>query len=128
MFEKYLTKFSKEQQEIEKQLAQSGTQVSNLEKCIDTTMTYASKLNTMWNAGDYNKKQRLQFLLFPEGMSYNRIKDECRTKRVNTVFLYISQLASILREKKSGNNGCKTDVAVFVGCAGLEPATPTLST
>ena len=56
----------------------------------------------MWNVGDYNKKQRLQFLLFPEGMSYNRITDECRTKRVNTVFLYISQLASILGEKKSG--------------------------
>ena len=45
----------KEQQEIEKQLVESGTQVSNLEKCIDTNITYASKLNTMWNAGDYNK-------------------------------------------------------------------------
>ena len=77
----------------------------------------------MWNVGDYNKKQRLQFLLFPEGMSYNRINDECRTKRVNTVFLYISQLASILGGKKSGNNGCKTDVAALVGVDGVEPPT-----
>ena len=123
MFDKYLDKFNKEKKEIEKQLAESGIQVSNLEKCIDTTMTYASKLNAMWNAGDYNKKQRLQFLLFPEGMSYNRINDECRTKRVNTVFLYIFQLASILGEKKSGNNGCKTDVAALVESIGVEPTT-----
>ena len=86
-------------------------------------MTYASKLNTMWDAGDYNKKQRLQFLLFPEGMSYNRIKDECRTKRVNTVFLYISQLASILGKTKSGDKGCKTDVAALVVWGGIEPPT-----
>ena len=50
MFDKYPTKFIKEKQEIEKQLAANGTQVSNLEKCIDTSMAYASKLNTMWNA------------------------------------------------------------------------------
>ena len=123
MFDKYRTKFINEKQEIEKQLGTNGVQVSNLEKCIDTTMTYASKLNTMWNAGDYSKKQRLQFLLFPEGMSYNRIKDECRTQRVNTVFLYISQLASVLGEKKSGNNGCKTDVAALVVWGGIEPPT-----
>ena len=90
MFDKYRTNLIKEKQEIEKQLVESGTLVSNLVKCIETSMTYASKLNTMWNAGDYNKKQRLQFLLFPEGMTYNRIKDKCRTKRGNTVFLYIS--------------------------------------
>ena len=64
MFDKYLTKLSKEKQEIEKQLGESGIQVSNLEKCIDTSMTYASKLNTMWNAGDYNKKKGCNFYSF----------------------------------------------------------------
>lgn len=54
MFDKYFDKFVQEKKEIEKHLAESGTQVSNLEKCINTTMTYASKLNTMWDAGDYN--------------------------------------------------------------------------
>ena len=32
--------------------------------CIDTIITYASKLNTTWNAGDYNKNKDCNFYSF----------------------------------------------------------------
>jgi hypothetical protein len=49
-------------------------------------------------------KQQIQFMLFPEGMSYNRKNDECRTPRINEVFLQIAEQAQELTQNKNGNN------------------------
>ena len=123
MFDKYRGKLVSEKAEIEKQLGSNGNQVSNLEKCVDTTMTYASKLNTLWDVADYSKKQQLQFLVFPEGMYYDKRNEQCPAPRVNSVFLYITHLADVLRKNKSGNNGYKTDVVALVESIGVEPTT-----
>ena len=56
----------------------SGKGVSNPGKCVDTALFFACNLATAWDLSDYAGKQTLQFLAFPEGMSYNREKDECR--------------------------------------------------
>ncbi|QIH33437.1 hypothetical protein [Sphingobacterium sp. DR205] len=37
-----------------------------------------------------NAKSCIQFLLFPKGLSYNKKTDECRTTRINLLFLYLS--------------------------------------
>ncbi|CAN5171303.1 hypothetical protein BH09BAC2_BH09BAC2_14820 [soil metagenome] len=84
-------------------------------------MSYADKLNTMWDSADYSQKQQLQNLLFPDGMYYSRKKDGCRTERVNAVFLCMSQLASILKENKNGENGSETNFPVLVELQGVEP-------
>ncbi len=38
----------------------------------------------------YIAKQRIRFLLFPEGITYNKKTDECRTPRINSVFAYVA--------------------------------------
>ena len=61
-------KLRQEKNEIEKHLASCENQMSNLEKSIDAMKSYAGKLNTMWDFADYNQKQQLQNLIFPDGM------------------------------------------------------------
>lgn len=68
----------------------------------------------MWDLADHNQKQQLQCLVFPDGMYYNRKKDACRTERVNTVFICISEMAGILHKNKSGNNSSKTIIPALV--------------
>ena len=121
MFDKYSDKYLEERNQIEKKLIECGGQLSNLDKCLDKVIAYASKLNAAWDSGDYNQKQQVQLLMFPDGMYYNRRKDECRTLRINTVFLYMSELAGILKENKNGNIGIKTYVPALVEPTGLEP-------
>ena len=123
MFDKYGSKFREEKKEIEKHLASFGNQVSNLEKSLDSVIGYAGKLNAMWDSADYCQKQKLQNLIFPDGMYYSRKKDECRTERVNSVFLCMSQLAGILEENKNGEKGFKTNFPASVGAHGFEPRT-----
>ena len=45
-------------------------------------MSYAGKLNTMLDSAQYNQKQQMQNLIFPDGMYYSGKKDECLTERV----------------------------------------------
>ena len=37
---------------LEKHLASCGNQVSNLERSVDAVLSYAGKVNTMWNSAD----------------------------------------------------------------------------
>ena len=114
MFQKFKAKFNAERVEISKHLAKNGKQVSNLEGCIDYAITMASKLAAQWDSSDYGDKQSLQNLVFPEGMTYNRKKDKCRTPRVNSIFSYIVGLASISDKNKNGNITLSSDVPAFV--------------
>ena len=118
MFDKYSVIYIEEKNAIEKHLASCGNQVSNLEKSLDAVLSYASKLDTMWDFADYSQKQQLQNLIFPEGMYYSKKKDICQIERLNAVFLCMSQLAGILKENKKGENSLETNFPVFVVRAG----------
>lgn len=104
MYEEYKAKFHEERVAITEKLASCGNKVSNLEKCVDEIINYASKLATTWELGGYAEKQKLQFSIFPEGILYNRKNDEYRTPRVNAVFRQMADLVRVLAEKENGNN------------------------
>jgi site-specific DNA recombinase len=123
MYEEYKPKFIAERNQITELLAKAGTGVSNLEKVVENVLTQATKLRATWDLGDYPTKQQLQFLVFPDGITYNRKNDECRTPRVNSVFLYMQQLQSILQKSKSGNTTSVEDVSALVENSGVEPLT-----
>lgn len=123
LFLRYKEKFITERREIETQLLQSDSRVSNLENLVEKVLHYATKLTSLWDLGGYTERQRIQFLIFPEGMTYNRKKDECRSPRVNSVFLYIAELARVLEQTKSGNKTKNSHVPALVEDIGVEPMT-----
>ena len=123
MFDKFKGKFIAERSEIYKSLAKNFKKVSNLELLIDNAITKASKLASLWDSSDYADKQMLQKLVFPEGMSYCRKTNECRTPRINSVFHYIADLTGISAKSKSGNITLSSDVPAFVENNGVEPMT-----
>jgi hypothetical protein len=53
-------------------------------------------------------------LVFPDGIRYNRKKDESRTESVNSVFFYIAQLARVLGKEKSEHKDRNISVSAFV--------------
>jgi site-specific DNA recombinase len=120
-FLKYDAKFKSEKMLLAKTMAISNKRVSNLDKVVNKAIEYSTKLNTIWACGDYHQKQQLQFLVFPDGILYNRKKDECRTERVNSVFSYISQLAWVLGKEKSGHKEENFSMSALVEPTGLEP-------
>lgn len=113
LYNKYAEKYTLEKKEIEQHLVNAAKQVSNLEECVDIAIGFASKLPFKWLSADYFTKQQIQFLVFPEGISYNKKTDECRTTRINSVFSYIAHLQQGLSQKKSGIPELNLDYAAL---------------
>lgn len=123
MFIRFKEKFVAERDEIVRNLSNHSTGVSNLEKSIKAALNYALKLAPAWDLGDYADKQRIQNLIFPDGVYYNRENDQCRTSRINSIFDCMARLAGVLQNKKTGNSTLESLVAGLVVWAGIEPAT-----
>ncbi len=123
IFEKSHKKLKLEKHEIEAHLTKPEMNASNPEKAIELALHLATKLNTLWDSIDYLQKQKLQNLVFPDGMNYNRKTDQCRTLRVNEAFLSIAELARVLDKIKTDNLDDVSGLSVSVGVDGFEPPT-----
>ena len=63
---------------------------------------YARNLSVYWASAGYYEKVQMQYWLFPEGISYSKKTDECRTKEIDSAMLYIALLTQDLGQKKTG--------------------------
>lgn len=123
LYTKYSEKFKLEKVEMEMGLLKTVKRVSNLQDCVKKALEFCSKLPTVWRLLPYKDKQIFQNLLFPEGICYNKKKGECRTTKINSVFLYIAQLAKDVAEIKKGMSKLIFDIPHLVGPVGIEPTT-----
>jgi site-specific DNA recombinase len=77
----------------------------------------------MWLAGEYQEKQRLQYLLFPEGLVYDKKNEVCRTTRIDSTFLTILLQSQALEQKKIGIPQLGLKYSDLVENIGVEPTT-----
>ena len=75
---------------------------SNLEKAIKKALRVASNLTELWTSGDLTQKKKLQNLVFPSGIGYDKLNGEVRTKKVNSIFASIPLISKDLAKIKSG--------------------------
>jgi site-specific DNA recombinase len=118
LYNKYVSKYVDEKKALQKELETASTKVSNLADCVNTAVDFALNLPKKWLSADYHTKQRLQFLLFPDGIWYDRETDRCRTSRINYVFSYIAYLKQLMIKKQRGIPELNLDyasLAVSVG-------------
>ena len=97
---------------------------SNLQKFVETIVTFSSKLSVGWTSSPVRAKENLQKLVFPSGINYNVKKEAFRTEKVNELFSINASLNSLSEDDIKENGGIKTTVSNLVGRTGFEPATP----
>jgi hypothetical protein len=51
------------------------------------------ELGFMWVSGDYYQRQKLQKLVFPQGLQYDKENDAYRTQKINSVCALITLLS-----------------------------------
>jgi site-specific DNA recombinase len=93
-FEKFSQKLIVEKQQIEASLGEDPKKLSNLEKYVAFSLKMCSEMGKMWVSGDYHAKQKLQKLVFPEGVAYDKENDDYRTQKANLVFTLITSLST----------------------------------
>ena len=73
---------------------------SNLELAIDKALNLSASLENIWTKGDL--KQKLQNLVFPSGLGYDKSNDRVRTPKVNAIFGSIPILTKEISNIKNG--------------------------
>jgi len=76
---------------------------SNLEKAIEKGLDMIQNISKTWCSSSYSIRQSLQYLIFPEGILYDKKKDTVRTTKINCLFASILCLARDAGENKKGN-------------------------
>jgi hypothetical protein len=92
-----------------------------LKKQWKNVFSLASNINELWGLADYDRKTRLQSLIFPEGILYNKEKDRVRTIRTNYLFAQIPSLVRLLDDSKKNDRCKKGSNSHWVVPPGIEP-------
>jgi site-specific DNA recombinase len=124
LYEKYKAKYESEITEMRQNLEKNSFDSSNLDKIVKKGITIAENVSQLWLSSDFSSKQKLQYLLFPEGILYNKEMDTVRTEKINSLFEEIPQLKQLLVSNKKGNLRKDCLEPDSVPRTGIEPAHP----
>ena len=89
---------------METELSKIGISISNLQKVINYVLEVCPKLRLIWEKLYLHGKRVLQNMIFPDGIRYDRKNDLYRTRRLNSFFTLIPELARLLRGNKKGDS------------------------
>ncbi|GAA4737709.1 hypothetical protein GCM10023229_15780 [Flavisolibacter ginsenosidimutans] len=123
-FDKFYGRYTKEREEIKEVLGKLTPQISSLKKSIEEGVTFSTKLATVWTSSPVSKKEKLQKLLFPDGIIYSKKNEAFRTEKVNSFFTLIADAAKGLGENKKGTNKVLPCLSPSAETEGFEPSIP----
>ena len=122
IYQKHSEKIRTEIAALSKETDMSQIDGSNLELAVSKCLTIAQNLSQAWVSAEYEQKQRLQKLVFPEGILYGKQKGVVRTPRVNSLFEAIPLLAVDSSKKKKADPSKNRLQSNKVPRTGIEPA------
>lgn len=124
LYDKYRLKYLDEKKQLEEENVKGDFKSSNLEKAVKNGLEILLDPLQLWVSCDYDDKQRLQYLLFPEGIRYDKENKRVRTPRVNSVVSLISSVARVSEENEKGYLVGSSLDSRFVERTGIEPVLP----
>ena len=122
LFEKLRNKYQIEKDDMVKMISteiSSSNLAMGTEKCLEI----AENISEVWTSSQFDDKRRLQNLIFPEGILYNKPKDTIRTPRINSLFSTIPILSRVSKENKRRNLKKNSLNSQLVVLTGIEPIT-----
>ena len=115
---------------LDKDIDQLNAEISHLEKnssnqvsTVNRAILTACKLEDLWKNGSYKNRQNLQYLVFPDGLIWDKETGKPRTIRENEALRLIRLLSGPYKMGEKKKTGKPCDLSGLVAEAGLEPAT-----
>ena len=79
-------------------------------------------IKSLWQKGSITLKKKLQKLIFPEGVIYDKINGAFRTPKINSVIAEISRLSGDLLLNEKGLKPVLSGQSLFAVKEGFEPS------
>ena len=86
--------------DIEAELEKYSLDLSNLDNKINSVLVTCSKLGSLWEKGDRETKKRVQDLIFPDGILWDRTIRNYRTENRNAFFDLLDRFSISYGNKK----------------------------
>ena len=126
LYNKYSIRYNDEIQLLNSELEKSDINSSNFEKAVEKCLEIAQNISSAWLSAGFENKQRLQKLVYPEGIGYNKEEGVVRTSKINSLFSEIAPLARVVADMKKGNSLQNCLQSLPVTWIGFEPMTLSL--
>lgn len=122
LYIKFKAQFNQQITDINEKIEESSFNLSNLENALDNALEHAVELPKIWALGDLEEKRKVQKMVFPRGIRYNRELDHYRTIGVNTIFHDISRIQRATEGHKKRTSSKKLNLSYSVAGTRLERA------
>jgi site-specific DNA recombinase len=120
-YDRLMIKLAKEKKQILDNLASSNIESSNLKEAFEWAINISLELPQVWHSSEVGAKEKLQKMVFPEGISYFHKNGTFLTEKVNEVFEPIPRLNSITESDKNKQGSIAAALSNLVGMTGFEP-------
>ena len=123
-YEEFKPELEAERMELIQKSKNTVFDFSNLDEAVEKAVHLAKNLSLMWSEGNYQTKQAIQSMVFPEGILYDFKNGVSRTIRTNLIFDLTHSLSTTLDGNKKGTNLKYEVCPALVLHTGLEPVSP----
>jgi site-specific DNA recombinase len=123
LHQKFSSQYKNEIEEILKKSGNSEITSSNLKKCIKKAIDTSKNISKTWEVANLHEKKKIQNLVFPDGIGYDKQNDRVQTFRTNSLFSYIPAITKELAKNKKGENTSISTFSSRVTAIGFKPIT-----
>ncbi len=116
-----MLRYREEQALILKEIDKCECGISNLKEMLKNALNLCLNLATVWRKGSIGIEEKLQKLLFPEGLAYDKEIRAFRTQTPNSIIAAIARLAGDSAITKKGLTPFLSDKSPSAEKEGFEP-------
>ena len=109
--------------DAEAQLKESENNSSNFSNTVDSVVAIACALKGLWSNGDFEMRQEVQKMAFPEGIVWNRENNNYLTPKENLALVVFRSISDSYRNSNTKKEDKSFDLSSVVAERGLEPLT-----
>ncbi|MCC7302498.1 MAG: recombinase family protein, partial [Bacteroidia bacterium] len=102
VFERLTSKLAGDREKMLAELTKVGVAISNLGGKLKQAVNFCLNLTSLWAQGGLNLREKLQKLVFPSGLAYDKNLGAFRTVKINSVIAEIARLSGSFGEEEKG--------------------------
>lgn len=109
--------------EAEAQLKEAENNSSNFSNTVESVVAIACSLRGLWSNGDFEMRQEVQKMAFPEGIVWDRENCNYLTPKENLALVAFRSISDSYKNSSIKKQDKSFDLSCVVAEAGLEPTT-----
>ena len=109
--------------EVEAELTEAENHSSNFSNTVDSAVAIACQLKSLWTNGNFEMRQEVQQMAFPEGIVWDRENCNYLTPKENQALVLFRSISDSYKGSKKQKKEKPFDFSSVVAERGLEPLT-----